>query len=339
MKPCDLAAIHAYLDDTIDATGLETLQPLLRRDADARKTLRRLATIDTKLEQLAAGDAESLLLLGPRSPTGRRHQPALVSWKNAAAVAAGAILAFACMPIVFAYVPAAFGIRRLALLQEGFESGPGPRTLGMPIVPGVWGGDSCRLVGPQPGLRPADGSRMLQMLRADYEGKPPCVGSMGDIYRMLDLRDHQPLLADGDAVLLVEAAFASTGAGRPGRYRCGIWLETTAELPASGGEQEVFRIVAAERDSLRAADAKTDPLIAYSPASAHRTLVFPSNAADWQRLRVAMPVSPGTRYVIIKLEVTDSEAIAERLDSSDVHFPGQYLDDIRVTLVREPVQP
>ena len=209
----------------------------------------------------------------------------------------------------------------------------------MPIVPGVWGGDYCRLVGPQPGLRPADGVRMLQILRADHEGKPPCVGYMGDVYRILDLRDQQPLLAEGDAVIVVEAAFASRAAARTGRYRCGIWLETTAALPATGGEPELASILAAERDSLRAAGAKSEPLIGYSPASAHRTLVFPGHVADWQRLRVAMPVSPGTCYVIIKLEVTDSEAVEERPDSSDVHFPGQYLDDIRVTLVRESVLP
>lgn len=337
MKPCDLVVVHAYLDGTIDANALETLQDLLRRDADARRILRQFATIDTKLEKLATGDAESLLLLGPRSPRGPRHEPALLSWNTAAAAATGAILALACMPILFAYVPAAFGGRRLILLRQSFESGPAPRTDGMPIVPDVWGGDYSQVVGLQPGLRPADGSRMLQILRADHEGKPPCVGYMGDVYRILDLRDHQPLLAEGDAAIVVEAAFASPAAARTGRYRCGIWLETTAALPASGGEPELAGILAAERDSLRAAGAKTEPLIGYSPASAHRTLVFPGQVADWQRLRVAMPVSPGTCYVIIKLEVTDSEAVEESPDSSNVHFPGQYLDDIRVTLVSEPV--
>jgi ferric-dicitrate binding protein FerR (iron transport regulator) len=50
----DLNLLHRYLDDAITSAELTSLEELLRTNAEARSTLRSLATIDAKWQQLAA---------------------------------------------------------------------------------------------------------------------------------------------------------------------------------------------------------------------------------------------------------------------------------------------
>ena len=73
MNPDQLALLHGYLSDTLDAATFAQLQSLLRESAEARRTLRSLATIDAHLHQLAAANpATALLLAHPpahRAPT------------------------------------------------------------------------------------------------------------------------------------------------------------------------------------------------------------------------------------------------------------------------------
>lgn len=57
MKQNELDLLHRYLDGVITPGELEALEDLLRNSADARATLRSLATIDAKWQQLAADDA------------------------------------------------------------------------------------------------------------------------------------------------------------------------------------------------------------------------------------------------------------------------------------------
>ena len=48
--------LHRYLDGAISPEEFESLEELLRADAEARRTLRTLATIDSKWQQLAADE-------------------------------------------------------------------------------------------------------------------------------------------------------------------------------------------------------------------------------------------------------------------------------------------
>jgi len=48
--------LHRYLDGAISPEDSESLENLLRADAETRRTLRTLATIDSKWRQLAADE-------------------------------------------------------------------------------------------------------------------------------------------------------------------------------------------------------------------------------------------------------------------------------------------
>lgn len=339
MTPLEQSLLTAYLDGTIDSSGMQALQQILRCDAETRRVLRGMATVETKLSQLASGDHETLRLLGVPPGIDATHRPESIAWRKIVAACAGVMIALACTPIVLAFMPAAFGGGRIAVLFESFESGPPPGTNGWPIVPGVWGGDYSETVGSRGEISPAHGRRMFRFLRADYAGKPSQMGCSGEVARIVDLSEHESLIARGDALITVAASFASAAVGDAGRYRCEVSTQTVSVLPESGGEAALSRILDAERNSPSAVPVADNPSSVYSPSSSYRSLVFPPDLIAWQRLRVSTPISSGTRYLLLRFMVTDTSAIEHRTDSSDVEFPAHFLDDIRVTLSREPAQP
>ena len=60
MKQKEVDLLHRYLDGAITPEELESLEDLLRASAEARSTLRSLATIDAKWQQLAADEAMAM---------------------------------------------------------------------------------------------------------------------------------------------------------------------------------------------------------------------------------------------------------------------------------------
>ena len=54
MKEEELNLLHRYLDGVISPDELEHLEELLRTNPEARSTLRSLATIDAKWQELGA---------------------------------------------------------------------------------------------------------------------------------------------------------------------------------------------------------------------------------------------------------------------------------------------
>ena len=60
MKQNDFDLLHRYLDGAITPEELEKLEDLLRASAEARSTLRSLATIDAKWQQLASDEAMAM---------------------------------------------------------------------------------------------------------------------------------------------------------------------------------------------------------------------------------------------------------------------------------------
>ena len=92
MKQNELDLLHRYLDGAITPDELETLEDLLRSNAEARATLRSLATIDAKWQQLAENEAAPWRTLAACD----ENTPDAASWKRTplwlAAIAASLIV-------------------------------------------------------------------------------------------------------------------------------------------------------------------------------------------------------------------------------------------------------
>jgi anti-sigma factor RsiW len=146
MTQDQLDLLHSYLNGTLDEADFARLQSLLRENTDARRTLRSLSTVETKLTQLAAIHPETVRLL---SETARESAPSFrwFSWRPLTAAAAGLAIGLFSASMVFG-----FSVRSLekvvSLLQESFESGPAPLVTGnLPAAP------IFRELSPRPWLR------------------------------------------------------------------------------------------------------------------------------------------------------------------------------------------
>ncbi|PHR92041.1 MAG: hypothetical protein COA78_33740, partial [Blastopirellula sp.] len=86
MNKNELNLLHRYLDGAITPEELEPLEDLLRTSAEARATLRSLATIDAKWQQLAADEA--VAISSDRVAAPRRSRRAIPMWLTRGVIAA-----------------------------------------------------------------------------------------------------------------------------------------------------------------------------------------------------------------------------------------------------------
>ena len=86
----ELDLLHRYLDGAITPAEMEPLEELLRTNQKARATLRSLATIDAKWQQLAADESVALSTRQVTAP--RRSKRAIPTWLTLSAIAASLIV-------------------------------------------------------------------------------------------------------------------------------------------------------------------------------------------------------------------------------------------------------
>jgi hypothetical protein len=332
MHPNDprLELIRLHLEGNATAQESAALEEHLRNDPGFRDFYVRSVNLD-----LALAEAGKLSLRPAGEATGVSSQPILGPWwqrRPLSAMAAGVVFGMFFSSAVWAYV-VPIAAKAVTLFRESFESGRAPLVNGLPIVPGVWGGDFSEVVGPQQSVLPLKGRRMLRLLRADHSDKNPEIGYNSSLGRIIDLRQHQADLADGKGVLSVEASFKVADSAEPGRYRGGAWLFALNELPGQPGETEIFAHIRREQQIFRETAKSEGPGLELSPASAHRSFAL-KVGLGWQKLRIDLQLPPGTRYALLEIHAADRAAEKQRVDSSQVAFPGHFIDDIEVSLAR-----
>ena len=125
MKDEELDLMHRYLDGGISPEELERLEDLLRTNAEARSTLRSLATIDAKWEELETKDLVS-------EPEGNRIVEGTSfrasNWLSLGAIAAALIVGVFVLMSEKPAAPAELGIARV-IRVEGEAMVDGEQTL------------------------------------------------------------------------------------------------------------------------------------------------------------------------------------------------------------------
>ena len=84
--------LHGYLDGALSEAQMETLEDLLRNDPEARRTLRSLATIDAKWQELATAESmpQTIDAQAPPKPI----RPLLPTWAVISSIAAALVVGF-----------------------------------------------------------------------------------------------------------------------------------------------------------------------------------------------------------------------------------------------------
>lgn len=318
MTQNEIDLIHLHLSGTIGKDDFAELQSLLRSSAEARSALRDLATVDTKLEKLASGNAVTQnLLIGP-SPVAAEmaaKPTRWLAWRSLTAAAAGLVMGLFSASVVFGYVvPMA---RSLSLLDENFEEAA-VIAAKVTLEPGVWRGDHAVVVGAEQEVKPLIGEKMLRFLRSDAESKARLAGGhIADVYRLIDLRGVRQDFSDDEAVVQASASVNAVPFSEEESFGCAIALFA---LDAESLPESASYIGTALESEANAMARSSRTKLDHDPAS-------------WQRLTTEMRLPANTEFLVVRLHISQNF----ESDGSSV-FTGSYADVVRVTLrFRQPL--
>lgn len=309
--------IHAFLDGRATDAEADRLNELLLAEPSARETYVQLADMHSCLA------VDEQLWVRPAVHSGNEshsHEPARskvsMLGRPLPAAVVGLAVGLLCASLTFGYVVPLF-LHVATLVNESFESGPAPVSIGMPSKPGVWSGDLSEVVGPSQGVTPHSGGRMLRLLRADYPGKSrheadraSRVSYVADQWQLIDLRPYKAELAAGGVTARLSVAV------------------NAAEFPEAETYLCSFSIHALDAETMR----NLTPDDPYGLSDASLSMINATNASldrdpkTWQIEGCELHVPADARYLMVRVGVTHN------YEQRRVDFPGHYIDDVKLTL-------
>ncbi|QDT66716.1 hypothetical protein [Calycomorphotria hydatis] len=314
--------LNQYLDGRIDQAGLDRLNGVLREDAGARKQLRLLGMVESRLHEVGVSVLASEQFGGTSdaSATKIRAVSRTVTkavMKMALVALVGIAVGVFSTSVVWAYVTprklAQVGqiIQEILAFKEGFEDAGFHRADGFPVKPAEWSGDSATQVFGVEGISPKSGHGMLEL------------GQIDDLFnRQYYVLDLQKLngLPEG------------LKPGQVAEFHVSAWFCTSDALVK-------------DRYLLRAA-AVSDDLSKINPnwmvkgwqtmseraqATAARAQFFTADQGEWQQMSLTIQVPPESRYLILGFWAGRFGGGREQY----IH----YIDDVRVSYkVRDSAQ-
>ena len=299
--------------DTHDTSARAELNTLLRENADARSTMARLMVDEQALiSRLRDDSIVALLEPAPKAETPLRTSTRWFAWRPLTAAAAGLVIGLFSASMVFG-----FGARSvekvISLLQESFEGGPAPLVKGIPQDVNLWSGDYSEVVERYEGVKPKDGTKMVRMLRSDFEGKASSMPNrQGDLSRIIDVRSFMRDANGGEFVMTLSALFNAAPFPDSQRYDGVVALYALGEL-GSTEESLMEDALAISNGSCNSMD--RDP-------------------ATWQTASTRLLLPTGTKFVMLKVSFRrwpkgsgDQPSLPDLMT-----FAGHFVDDVRASI-------
>lgn len=293
---------NAALNDQLSDAERAQLAAVLKSSAEARQ-----------LWFLYQDNECSLAELKPRSQvkSPRTGFPWL-SWRPLTAAAAGIVFGMLCTSVVFG-----FGARSvekvISLLQESFESGPAPLVTGMPQDVNLWSGDYSEVVERYEDVKPAQGTKMVRMLRSDFEGKTSSKPSkQGDLMRVVDVRPFLREANGGEVVMTLSALFNAAPFPEAERYDGVVTLYALGE-PGSTELSLMEDALAISNGSCSSMD---------------------RDASTWESATSRLLLPTGTEFVMLKVSFRRWPKGSEDQPSLPdlMTFAGHFVDDVRASI-------
>ena len=265
-----------------------------------------------------ADDLASSVLHLVRAQPQSRVKVRWFSWRPVTTAAAGLLFGLLSASMVFGFVGRSLE-KVVSILKESFESGPAPLVTGVPQELNQWSGDFSEIVGPQQGVKPKDGNRMVRLLRSDFEGKTSSKPSLqGDLMRVVDVRPFLREADGGEVVMTLSALFNAAPFPDAERYDGVVTLWALG--PSFPTEESLME------DALAHSVGMCRPL--------------DRDPATWQSASTRLLLPPGTEMVLLKVSFSPKPESGESLSTPPDHvtFAGHFMDDVRAFVsIRKPV--
>jgi hypothetical protein len=300
--------------DTQDASARAELNMLLRDIPEARPIMARLMVDEQALISRLRDDVIVELLEPTRAQqTTPPMRSRWLAWRPLTAVAAGILFGLFGASMVFG-VGGRWTEKVTSLFQESFESGPAPSVTGVPQELSQWSGDFSELVGEQQGIKPAHGTKMIRMLRADFEGKSVMkLNTYGDLMKIVDVRPFTRETNGGEVVFSASALFNAATFPEAERYDGVVTLYAVDEIGST--EKNLLK------DSL-----------------AHSCnglgLSLDRNPTTWESATARLQLPAGSNFVVVKVSVRRMPKNKEPLSTlpNPITFSGHFVDDVRASI-------
>jgi hypothetical protein len=218
------------------------------------------------------------------------------------------------------------GVGPIVVVAESFESPPAPAESYLPTALDCWGGDETRVVGPETwsssGMLPHSGRSMLRFVSGHPRGVDyPGVAS--EIWRFVDLDELRALAGSKDIRVELSAWFNSVAPGEGRRPLCGLRAVATHLGP--GEVKDTMWVNSGLLEDIDAVSNGAPPMAASKTEDR-----FDTDLASWQQLTVVLSLPPGSpRYLLVHCYALDR---SEAANASADRLPGQYVDDISLTV-------
>ena len=324
MKHDDSSSSHRSLEqrllhllqavrDTRDTSARSELNTLLRENPDVRSTMARLMVDEQALiNRLRDDSIVALLEPAPNVETALSTSTRWFAWRPLTAAAAGLVIGLFSASMVFG-----FGARSvekvISLLQESFEGGPAPLVKGIPQDVNLWSGDYSEVVETYEDVKPAQGSKMVRVLRSDFEGKASSMPNrQGDLSRIIDVRSFMRDANGGEFVMTLSALFNAAPFPDSQRYDGVVTLYALGEI-GSTEESLMEDALAISNGSCNSMD--RDP-------------------ATWQTASTRLLLPTGTKFVMLKVSFRRWPKGSEVQPSLPdlMTFAGHFVDDVRASI-------
>ena len=300
--------------NTQDASARAELNMLLRDIPEARPIMARLMVDEQALISRLRDDVIVELLEPTRAQqTTPPIRSRWLAWRPLTAVAAGILFGLFGASMVFG-VGGRWTEKVTSLFRESFETGPAPSVTGVPQQPNQWSGDFSELVGEQQGIKPAHGTKMIRMLRADFEGKSVTkMNTYGDLMKIVDVRPFTRETNGGEVVLSASALFNAATFPEAERYDGVVTLYAVDEIGST------------EKNLLKNSLAHTCNGLGLS---------LDRNPTTWESATARLQLPAGTNFVILKVSVRRMPKNKEPLSTlpNSITFSGHFVDDVRASI-------
>lgn len=300
--------------DTQDASARAELNMLLRDNPEARPIMARLMVDEQALISRLRDDVIVELLEPTRAQqTTPPMRSRWLAWRPLTAVAAGILFGLFGASMVFG-VGGRWTEKVTSLFRESFETGPAPSMTGVPQQLNQWSGDFSELVGEQQGIKPAHGTKMIRMLRADFEGKSVTkLNTYGDLMKIVDVRPFTRETNGGEVVFSASALFNAATFPDAERYDGVVTLYAVDEIGST------------ENNLLKNSLAHTCNGLGLS---------LDRNPTTWESATARLQLPAGTHFVILKVSVRRMPKNKEPLSTlpNPITFSGHFVDDVRASI-------
>jgi hypothetical protein len=302
--------------DTKDTSARAELNMLLRDIPEARPIMARLMVDEqTLISRLREDGIVELLEPAPTHKTAPRMRTRWLAWRPLTAMTAGVVFGLFGASVLLGFGPGGRWTEKVtSLFVESFESGPAPLMAGVPQELNRWSGDLSEVVGEQQGVKPAHGTKMIRMLRADFEGKSTAkLNTYGDLIKIVDVRAFTRETNGGEVVLSASALFNAATFPEAERYDGVVTLYAVDEIGYT--EKNLLK------DSL--AHSCSGP-----------GLSLDRNPATWESATARLQLPAGTHFVVVKVSVRRWTKNKESLSTlpNPVNFSGHFVDDVRSSI-------